>query len=200
MPNNIFKVMPIESDSNALLNRLTYRERYLPTIEKMPEHRKCEWLSVRILLKDMLGEEKEILYYPSGKPYLADHSHHISISHTKGYVAVIVNKGKEVAIDIEKISLRVEKVSVRFINPEEEKQLSKQNRLIHLLLHWSAKESVYKMMDEAGIDFKTQMHIRPFEPRINEWGSFAAYETCTSAGQSFTVRYFVDEEYVLTYI
>jgi phosphopantetheinyl transferase len=196
----LFEVMSIKPDSNALLNRLTYKERYLPTIEKMPEHRKCEWLSVRVLLKNILGEEKEILYHPSGKPYLADHSHHISISHTKGYVAVIVDKEKEVAIDIEKISPRVEKVSVRFVNREEEESLSEQNRLIHLLLYWSAKESIYKMMDEAGIDFKEQMHIRPFEPVINEWSRFSAYETCTPAQQSFTVRYFVHNEYVITYI
>ena len=38
------------------------------------EKRKQEWLAVRVLLKEMLGEEKSIAYLPSGKPYLEDGS------------------------------------------------------------------------------------------------------------------------------
>ena len=37
-------------------------------------HRRLEWLAVRVLLYTLSGEEKEIAYHPSGKPYLADDS------------------------------------------------------------------------------------------------------------------------------
>ena len=38
------------------------------------EKRRQEWLAVRVLLKELCGEEKEIGYHPSGKPYLLDGS------------------------------------------------------------------------------------------------------------------------------
>ena len=38
------------------------------------EKRKQEWLAVRVLLKELLGEEKVIDYLPSGKPLLKDRS------------------------------------------------------------------------------------------------------------------------------
>ena len=65
------------------------------------ERRKMEWTSVRVLLYSMLREDKEIAYSSEGKPYLADHSFFISISHTKGYVAVILGSQAPVGIDIE---------------------------------------------------------------------------------------------------
>ena len=54
--------------------------------------RRHEWLSVRLLLRTLLGADKEIAYLPSGKPYLADGSFHISISHTRGYVKAAVSQ------------------------------------------------------------------------------------------------------------
>jgi phosphopantetheinyl transferase len=207
-------VAPIMEDSESLLSQLDNKAWYLPFIEKMPEHRKREWLSVRVLLKKLLGEEKEILYLPSGKPYLADHSWHISISHTKykgiagqarndscqGYVAVILNKEEAVAIDIEKISPRIENIRSRFVSEAEEKALSKTNALQHLLLHWSAKESIFKRLGVENVDFKTQLHIAPFAPIIGEWSRFRAHETRTEKRNTFTVNYFVAEDYVLTCI
>ena len=84
------------------------------------EHRRLEWLSVRVLLFTLLGEEKEIAYYPSGKPYLADKSASISISHTRGYVSVIIGEaGKEVGIDIEQYGERVHKVAHKYMRADE---------------------------------------------------------------------------------
>ncbi|MDR3338834.1 MAG: 4'-phosphopantetheinyl transferase superfamily protein [Candidatus Symbiothrix sp.] len=207
---SIIGIAPICEDSESLLAQLD-KEQYLPSLEKMMESRRQEWLTVRVLLKEILGNEKKIHYYPSGKPYLEDLTYRISISHTKqrgvagqgktkGYVALIINKNKEVAIDIEQISPRAENILPRFVNKEEEKALSTRNRLIHILLHWSAKESVFKWVDMHDFDFKAQMHISPFEPVIGEWESFTAKETRTEQQHIFTVHYFVAEDYVLTYI
>ncbi|MDR0865802.1 MAG: 4'-phosphopantetheinyl transferase superfamily protein [Candidatus Symbiothrix sp.] len=198
--HNRLGVAPIQGTSDALLSQLEQKEWYLPALQKMREHRKCEWLSVRLLLKSLLGEEKQILYTDAGKPYLADHSYHISISHTKGFVAVALDKEKPVAVDIEYLSPRVEKIRTRFVNEAEESHLSKENRLIHLLLHWSAKESLFKLLDENDIDFKTQLHLNPFEPELNRRTAFTAYETRTEKQQTFTVNYFVNESYILTTI
>jgi len=193
-------VVPLTEDSESLLDRLSFKERYLPLIEKMSENRKREWLTIRVLVKEMLGEEKEILYNSLGKPYLSDNSFHISVSHTKGYAALIFNKENEVAIDIEKIATKVENVRKRFVNEEEEKALSQSNELIHLLLYWSAKESIYKWLGVENVDFKADLHVNPFEPVLGEWSSFEAYETRTKNQNCFKIKYFVHEDYVLTCI
>lgn len=80
-----------------LLALLPHKEKYEEGIGKFTAvSRKLEWLAVRVLLYTMLGEEKEIHYYSNGGPYLADGSFSISISHTKGYVAVLLSEpGKE---------------------------------------------------------------------------------------------------------
>ena len=85
-----------------LLALLPHKEKYEEGIGKFTAiSRKLEWLAVRVLLYTMLGEEKEIHYYSNGGPYLADGSFSISISHTKGYVAVLLGEpGKRVGIDI----------------------------------------------------------------------------------------------------
>ncbi|MDR0680787.1 MAG: 4'-phosphopantetheinyl transferase superfamily protein [Dysgonamonadaceae bacterium] len=197
---NRLKVAPITETSDELLALLEHKERYISVLRKMSEHRKREWLFARVLLKRSLGEEKEIGYTGFGKPYLTDKSYHISISHTKNFVAVAWNKKKEVAIDIERISSRVKNIRTRFMSELEENNLSKENPVIHLLLHWSAKETLFKLLRENDIEFKTQLHILPFEPVINEWSDFTAYETRTEKRQSYTVYYIVTKDYVLTAI
>jgi len=197
---NIIAVVPLQEDSESLLARLSFKDKYLPSIERMTESRKREWLSIRVLLKELLGEEKEILYNSLGKPYLSDNSFHISISHTKGYAALILNKESEVAIDIETIKPRVENIWKRFVNEEEEKFLSQSNLIIHLLLMWSAKESIFKWLGLENVDFKTHLHIQSFEPILGEWSDFDAYETRTENHNCFKIKYYVHDDYVLTYI
>jgi 4'-phosphopantetheinyl transferase EntD len=197
---NLLVIAPLQENSVSLLARLSFAERYLPVLERMTENRKREWLTIRVLLKELLGEEKEIRYDPLGKPYLPDNSFNISISHTQGYAALILNKEKEVAVDIEYITPRIEKVRSRFVNEEEEKFLSQKQLRIHLLLHWSAKESLFKLLNKENVNFKTQLHIRPFEPTLGKWHNFAAYETRTEKQDVFTIHYFVHKDYVATYI
>jgi len=197
---NILVVVPLEEDSESLLSRLSFKDKYLPVIEKMIENRRREWLSIRVLIKELLGEEKEILYNSIGKPYLSDNSYYISISHTKGYAALILNKENDVAVDIERITPRIENIRTRFVNEEEEKALSQTNELIHLLLYWSAKESLFKRLGLENVDFKTQLRISPFEPVLGEWNSFDACEMRTANQERFKIHYFVHKDYVLTYI
>jgi phosphopantetheinyl transferase len=198
--NNIIAVVPLQEDSASLLSRLSFKERYLSTIERMTENRKREWLAIRVLLKELTGEEKEILYNSFGKPYLSDNSYHISISHTKGYAALILNVENKVAIDIERITPRIENIWKRFVNEGEEKALSQSHKRIHLLLFWSAKESIFKQLGTENVDFKLHLHIQPFEPVLGEWRDFEVYETHTCNQNCFKIKYFVHEDYVLTYI
>ncbi|MDR0611953.1 MAG: 4'-phosphopantetheinyl transferase superfamily protein [Dysgonamonadaceae bacterium] len=205
-------VAPVNKDSETLLSQLEHAGSYLPFIERMSEKRKCEWLTARSLLKTLSGEEKKIDYQPNGKPFLSDRSYHISISHTNykgltnqsrngklsGYVAMVLNEEKKVAIDIEMISPRVLRIKDRFLGREETEAIAADAEIVHLLLHWSAKESVFKIWDAENVDYLSKIHIRPFRPVIGEWDRFEAYETRTEKQNVFPVHYFVQESYVLT--
>ena len=100
------------------------------------DRRKLEWLSVRVLLYSMLQEDKEIGYSSEGKPHLTDNSSFISISHTKGYVAVILSSVAPVGIDIEQYGQRVKRVYDRFIRSDERVEPYQGDETWSMLLHW----------------------------------------------------------------
>ena len=181
-----------------LLALLPHKEKYEEGIGKFTAvSRKLEWLAVRVLLYTMLGEEKEIHYYSNGGPYLADGSFSISISHTKGYVAVLLSEpGKRVGIDIECYSERVRKVAHKFMREDEKKSLFKGTETWSLLLHWSAKDTMFKCMNASDVDFREHLHVMPFTP--DEQGVFSAAEYRTAEKQIFQIYYYLFSDFVLT--
>lgn len=160
------------------------------------EHRKLEWLSVRVLLHAMLEEDKQIGYSSEGKPYLTDNSYFISISHTKGYVAIILNSEVPVGIDIEQYGQRVHRVSDRFMRPDEQVESYQEDTTWSLLLHWSAKEAVFKCMENADADLR-KLRLISFVPQSE--GQFQVREYVTERQQLFTVGYRICSEFVLTW-
>ncbi len=199
-PDTIWGVREISGTSEELLLKLERKELYLPVLSQIKlEKRKREWLTVRILLKELLGEEKEVEYDTAGKPFFKDNSYQISISHTTGYVAVILNPIHLVGIDIEQITNRVFRIRDRFLSKEENTHISKEEELIHLLLHWSAKETMFKVLGKEDVVFNEQLNIRPFKPEIKRLTTFSSYETRTSQKNEFIICYIVNSEYVLTF-
>ena len=160
------------------------------------ERRKMEWLSVRVLLYSMLQEDKEIGYSPEGKPYLTDHSFFISISHTKGYVAVILSSVAPVGIDIEQYGQRVKRVYDRFIRSDERVEPYQGDETWSMLLHWSAKETIFKSMENADADLR-KLCLSHFIPQSE--GGFQVREYATERQQLFTVGYRICPDFVLTW-
>ena len=183
-----------------LLALLPHKEKYEEGIGKFTAvSRKLEWLAVRVLLYTMLGEEKEIHYYSNGGPYLADGSFSISISHTKGYVAVLLSEpGKRVGIYYHRVIKfgGVRKRILRFMREDEKKSLFKGTETWSLLLHWSAKETMFKCMNASDVDFREHLHIMPFTP--DEQGVFSAAEYRTAEKQIFQIYYYLFSDFVLT--
>lgn len=159
-------------------------------------HRQQEWLSVRMLLYYLLNEHKDIGYLPSGRPFLLDGSFHISISHTKGYVAVILGN-TPVGIDIEQYGQRVHKVAHKFMRDDEVAVPYQDDDTWSLLLHWSAKEVMFKCMQTAEVDFRKHLHIASFSPQ--KQGVFQTKEYRTEQQRSFQIHYLLNPDFVLTW-
>lgn len=159
------------------------------------DKRVLEKLTTLLLLKEIIGEVPQIAYLDSGKPYLNGREGEISISHTKGYVAVIYHRFQEVGVDIEQVSDKIRRVKSRIVSGFE--YINEEQELIHLLLHWSAKETMFKIIDSDGIDFLTDLFIQPFSPQ--EKGVFVAQEKKTVKEEVFDIHYMTTPEFVLTY-
>lgn len=184
---------------DELLGMLPHEEKYRKEMQRfIADSRRLEWLAVRVLLYTLLGEEKEILYHPNGRPYLADGSFSISISHTKGYVAVLLGQPNSMpGIDIEYYSERVRKVAHKYMRHDEEAALFRETEIWSLLLHWSAKETMFKCMDTPEVDFREHLQLFPFT--IDVQGVISAAEYRTAEKRNFLIHYYVFPDFVLTF-
>lgn len=190
-------VWQMDEPYNELCRQLTDTD----LLRQASEHfhalpRRQEWLSVRLLLRNLLGAGKEIAYLPSGKPYLADGSFHISISHTRGYVALLL-ASTPAGIDIEQYGTRVRRVSSRFMRADECPIPYQGDDTWSLLLHWSAKEAMFKCLDRSGVDFCKHLQVLPFVPQ--ERGELRAREYKTEQCRTFLIRYLIHPDFVLTW-
>ena len=160
----------------------------------LSEGRILEWTAVRVLLYDMLDRQVPILYHDNGAPYLPEYEHlDISISHTRGYVAVALAEQGEVGIDVEQMGAKAERVRHKFIRDDEEADTQ-----VKLLLHWSAKETAFKILNRNNVDFLKHLRVMPFELTADE-GRFLLQETKTDDEQLLNIDYKVFPDFVLTY-
>ena len=171
------------------------------------EFRRVEWTAVRVLLYTVLDRQIHIGYNDQGAPLLPDYEGlHISISHTKGYVAIALSERAIVGIDVEQIErmedktnifddkekkTRVERVRSRFIRDDE-----CANTIVGMLLHWSAKETVFKKLGREGVNFIDEMKIYPFDETQYE-GDFQLEDL--KENDTYIIYYKVFDDFVLTY-
>ncbi|MBF1384464.1 4'-phosphopantetheinyl transferase superfamily protein [Prevotella aurantiaca] len=99
------------------------------------------------LLKLMLGYDVVLNHNEVGKPLIDGYN--ISISHTKGFVAILLSKEFEVGIDIEYTSDRIKKIKKRFLRNDEIYTTTNE-----LLITWCAKEAAYKLFSEEKLAFQ----------------------------------------------
>ena len=124
--------------------------------------RRQEYLSVRALLLDALGHECDVFHDEMGKPSLSEEHLRISISHTKGYAAILLSPVREVGLDIEQFSDKVFHVRDKFLRAEEKQIIDSTDRT-QLLLCWSAKEAVYKLYEGLRPEYWEQITLKSLD-------------------------------------
>lgn len=193
--NPLRGIWKMEESSCTLLAMFESQGELLSCLETMgTEKRQQEWLSTRLLLRELMGKDMNICHLPDGAPFLPDNSFSISISHTKGFVAIVLDTCKRVGIDIEYRSDRIRKIKERFLSENELRKIDPANEIEHLLLHWCAKETLFKIIEEEEIDFREQLHIEPFT--VAQSGTINAWESRTSAQNKYELSFEITPEYV----
>lgn len=124
------------------------------------EKRKVEWLATRVLIRQLIGSNFVISYLSSGKPILKhDRFKHISISHSRDFAAVILHEHLNVGIDIEETTRDYNRIEKKYLSDIELIQTNKNSQL--QCLYWCAKEAIFKLVDDEGVEFRQQIHIIP---------------------------------------
>lgn len=176
----------IEESVDDFFNKYPFLVDYKLDVSSIKsEARKLEFLAVRVLLYEMTKDTFLVIQHEkSGRPILRGYN--ISISHTKGYAAIILSEDKEVGIDIEYISDRVDKIASRFLRADEEYTTTQQR-----LIAWSIKETFYKLFSSDELQFSD---IRTF--KIKEGFSMVINY---KRNVSLPVQYIINEDFVLTF-
>lgn len=161
------------------------------------EKRRCEWLAARILVHRLVGSPVNVCYSPEGRPMLADGSRFLSISHTANHVAVALHSKCSVGVDIEACGTKVQRLYKRFLSAREIDSLDHSNETVAMLLHWSAKESFYKIVGNQGGSYAENFSVSPFT--VADSGSFSiSYNVSDRLIKRVIVNYIVEDEYVFT--
>ena len=193
-----FGIWEITENYDTLISKLNLDEQDIATVESFKNHqRKLEWLSVRTLLKEMLGKNSKIVYGPERKPYLHNNEFNISISHSKNLTSILMSKKKRVGLDLEFMTNKILRIADKFLRPEELENINKDLELYHLYLHWCAKEALYKICDKVDINFVTNLNIEPFIPKDN--GLMLGTVNNSYMNEKFTLNYFTIKNYSIVW-
>lgn len=151
--------------------------------------RRLEVLTVRLLLREMLGNDAKLFHDSNGCPHLSN-GKNISISHTKGYLTIIISPCNRVSIDIEFISERVNHIASRFLRYDE-----KAETLIQKLIHWCAKETLYKLYTEDKLSFND---MKVLSINGNETAGIVVTRNLLR-NENLNITYRISDNFVLTY-
>ena len=164
------------------------------------EKRNLHWLATRVLLRKMLNTDDYIDCQAdeNGKPILINHPHHISLSHSYDYAAVMVSKTKKVGIDIEIIKTKIDRVKHKFLAANELAFINSENAVEHLYACWCAKEALYKLNGKKETSFRDHIHLSSFN--YQEAGEIEATIEKSTHQDTFTVKYQKFENYLLGYV
>jgi phosphopantetheinyl transferase len=166
-------------------------------------HKRLQHLCGRHLLRYLVPHFplKDVVAEQDNKPFLPGHPFHFSISHSGDYAAAIVSTSSQVGIDVEKLEDKVLRLRQKFLSPEEE-LVMKSDRLTEiqtLTLAWSAKETLFKWLGEAGVDFKAQLRLHKLNIETDGTGVIVAH-ICRAKTYELNIQYQLFDDIVLTWL
>ena len=204
----VIGIWKIEESWQNMLESIQKNENYPHEIahevnNKKTDKRKQEWLATRLLLQHLDRPDSFIDYNENGAPILRNNLFNISISHTKGFAAVILSKTGSPGIDIEYHSGRAYKLREKFLDNKEMEMFdslhdsSDYSMDTLATLCWCAKETAFKALQQTEVDFIEHLSILPFT--FSGKGTFSLKETKTPLQEVFKIKYQITEDYILTW-
>lgn len=193
-------LLSLDTPSDHLLQTTRLSVEELDKLNSIPlEKRKKEFISSRAYLQQLFDKSERIAYDKYGKPYLPQSGYSISLSHSGDLMAIQLAKGKEVGIDLQQFSPKIERIKKRFIAPEEFEFIvgDEQAKSDYYHILWCAKEALFKWYAKGGLTFNEDLMVKPFE--LKSKGQLVTYIRKDAEEYEVTLRYEKLEDYFLVY-
>ncbi len=144
----------------------------LPPQEIKHPEKRLEYLAVRALIKKLLQEwgvdYKGLTKNEHGKPFLKNSNYHVSLSHSFPYVTAILDKEKNVGIDLEHSRDKLLSIAPRMLHDTELTNAAAD--VTKLCVYWCAKEAMLKVYGKKDLIFAKNLLVEPFI--LEEKGNF----------------------------
>ncbi|RZJ66546.1 MAG: 4'-phosphopantetheinyl transferase superfamily protein [Flavobacterium sp.] len=196
-PHTKLYIWKIEEEFNDLFDEVHLTDMNMVRLMSMKsEQHQRGFLSVRKLFQAAGYSDFDVTYDDTGKPHLND-GHHLSISHSHGFSAIIVSDVK-VGIDLELMRDKIIRIADKFTSEDEEHYLdaTSPDYVAKLTVVWGVKEAIFKIRNEIGISFKD--HITTFSFDL-ESGSASAMLDFEDEKHFFDVKFGFVENHMLVY-
>ena len=156
---------------------------------KILSHQK-EFLASRRLLLEAGIPTHSLSHDPNGIPR-PESGQQLSISHTKNLAGIALGT-KPLGIDIEVFRPKIRRIATRFLHADETFVLKGDQVIEKLTLIWTAKEALYKALNQKGIIFSEQLLVTPFQ-----WGDKKGSAKVFFQGKSmdFSLNFIIEKVY-----
>ncbi|MDA3616242.1 4'-phosphopantetheinyl transferase superfamily protein [Polluticaenibacter yanchengensis] len=186
-------IWKIEEDE-AFFTRFVQATSNIANTQKRLQHLAGRYSLIQLQLDFPLND---IVILNSKKPVLNSGKYHFSISHCKNLAAAIIHNQANVGIDIEYHTPKTNKVQHKFVN-EHETTLLQNLPEIFPTIFWSTKESMFKWLNDTGVDFREHLLIRKVIPITANTGTIEV--TYNRAVQTHAIIHYIYwNDFVLTY-
>jgi len=169
--NYTYALWKIEESMAELLRQLQATKQELVEIQNLKNiKRRKQNISARLIL-NCLSNKKEILYYSKYGQPLCKSFKYISISHSNEYCILIISEDK-IGIDIQYQRHNITQLSTKFLNTSEQLRINQTNSINELHFIWSAKEAIYKTLDNQPCSFKHNIDISAIGVNMKTTGCY----------------------------
>lgn len=170
--------------------------------EKIPRainhpHKRLEWYAARALVKSLMHHVgltfQGIVKNEYGKPFPANSSWNLSLSHSYPYVAAYLHATASVGIDIQHPRDSLARIAPRILNPSE--LADSGTGIAKLCVFWCAKEVLVKVHGKKDLVFAENLEISPFS--LDSQGSLSGNIIVNGIKTTVPLYYEIHPEFTL---
>ena len=153
---------------------------------------KLQFLSIRAILLEF-GYSDQDLSYINNSPIL-NNGKTISISHSNLFSCVIISDFK-VGIDVQEFNNKINTIAKKFIDYETLYVKDNDTQIMSII--WNIKESIYKIAEIIGLDYKNHLLVIPFSINDDFTYSWLIYK---KRKERYISYFFTIENYSFAYL
>ena len=153
---------------------------------------KLQFLSIRAILLEF-GYSDQDLSYINNSPIL-NNGKKISISHSNLFSCVIISDFK-VGIDVQEFNNKINTIAKKFIGYETLYVKDNDTQIMSII--WNIKESIYKIAEIIGLDYKNHLLVIPFNINDDFTYSWLIYK---KRKERYISYFFTIENYSFAYL